>query len=119
MQGVEILNVLPIYSTHWITGIIAGALVGLGIGIGILIFMCLIESTIWRSLFFSYMALVIEIILASSLFGGLIGECFQKELVETRYEIRLDDTVDFDALMDKYEFIEQRENSWIVKEKRE
>jgi len=117
MQGVEILNVLPIYSTHWITGLVAGALVCLGIGIGILLFMCFGEPRIWKDLFLAYMALVIEITLIGSLFGAMIGECFHKKLVETRYEIRLDDTVDLDEFMDKYEFIEQRENSWIVKER--
>ena len=119
MQGVTILNTIPVYETHWVTGLIIGALVGLGIGIGILLFMYFKEPTIWEELLFVYIGSVIEIALFSSLFGGMIGDCFHKELVETRYEIRLDDTIDLGEFMDKYEVIEQRENSWIVKERTE
>lgn len=110
MQGVEILNTLPIYSTYWELGLLSG----LGIALIILVGVIFVADRLSTD-----RCILISTILAviSMLFGALIGECFHKELVETRYEVRLDDTVNLDEFMDKYEFIEQRENSWIVKEK--
>lgn len=110
MQGVEILNTLPIYSTHWALGLLSGLAIALFASIALIYIIDSLSIS-------ECIAISVELAVIGMLFGALIGDCFKAELVETRYEVRLDDTVDLDEFMDKYEFIEQRENSWIVKEK--
>ena len=108
MQGVIILNTIPVWATYWRAGLITGLAIGLVVSL----------IVIWIARDPTPAACVcIYFIILLTLFGTLIGDCFHKELVEIRYEICIDDTVDFNALMDKYEFIEQRENSWIVRER--
>lgn len=107
MQGVEIINTLPIYETHWFTGLQIGAVIAF---VTTLIGLILTRNR-------EVLTIGAALILCFMLFGALFGDCVKKELIETRYEVFIDDTVDYDKFIDDYEFIEQRENSWIVKER--
>ena len=116
MQGIEIINTIPVYTTYWHTGMLWGLWVGAGLSLGLVLYYAIKKSIIMDAAL-DFICVSIIMIMIFMGFGAVVGENFEKDFVETWYEIRIPDGADFDAITEKYELIEQGENSWIVKER--
>ena len=121
MAGVTIVDSFEIYKiAGWqvIVGLIPLMLSGL---IG---FILLLKGIKPNSNIVDKLAVVCYL---SILVGGLLSltlvlvfkNVCPAKYVETQYEISIDDTASFNAVYDKYEIIEEKENTFIVVERQE
>ncbi len=116
MEGVQILNQFEVvtelafsWSSFWI-GLVIGAAGGL---IGAILFG--LSEADWCA-FFVCCGIFIPIF--GALVGGLCG-CLGREPVayETRYEVSINEEVNIQEFMDKYEILETRGSIYTVREK--
>ena len=117
VEGVTILNQFEVVTKtvfNW-PAFWTGVLIGVGISLIIATAVGLIEEE-WSAFFFS---LIICSISATSISGPVAGGALCREPVEyeTRYEVSVDQTVNMQEFMDKYEIIDTRGSIYTVREK--
>ena len=117
MEGVTILNsfeVVTEYIFSW-PAFWAGAIIGTVIAIVAAIIFGVSEGE-WSAFFFSLIAFSIAF---SGIMGFLCGYkiCPEPVAYETHYEVSIDENVNMQEFMDKYEIIETRGSIYTVKEK--
>lgn len=117
MNGVTILNEFEVvtktvcsWESFW-----WGALIGVGIGLILAIIFGLQEGD-WAAFFISLGVFCTLIGLLVGLLGGFVLKPKPVEY-ETHYEVSINETVNMQEFMDKYEIIETRGSIYTVREK--
>jgi hypothetical protein len=117
MEGVQILNQFEVvtetvfnWSAFW-TGVGIGVVIGL---IAAIIFGC--SESDWLAFF---VGCAVYIPLISLLLGGLSGAFLVRKPIawETHYEVSINEEVNMQDFMDKYEIVETRGEIYTVREK--
>ena len=117
MDGVSILNEFEVVTKtvfSW-ESFCWGALIGAGIGLIVAIIFGLQEGE-WAAFFLGLGVFCITIGLLVGLLGGFILKPKPVEY-ETHYEVSINEEVNMQRFMDKYEIIETRGSIYTVREK--
>ena len=117
MTGVEILNQFEVVTKtvfSW-ESFLCGALIGVGIGLILAIIFGLSEVD-WLAFFIGVGVYCTLIGLFVGLLGGFVLVPKPVEY-ETHYEVSINETVNMQEFMDKYEIIETRGSIFTVREK--
>ncbi len=116
MEGVQILNQFEVvtdsifsWNNFWV-GAIVGAIIGFIVAIAIGL-----DDDSWLAFF-------IGLVIAVPVFGGFLGGFFggiglEPVAYETHYEVSINEEVNMQEFMDKYEILETRGAIYTVREK--
>ena len=116
MDGVQILNQVEVvvdsvfsWQHFWI-----GLAIGAGIGLAIAIFFGISEFE-WAAFL---IALAVSVPTLGCILGFLCGACVREPVkYETRYEVSINEEVNMQEFMNKYEILETRGAIYTVREK--